>query len=204
MVIQLPNILLWYYYNTNGRDTFSLQVLSSLSETGSIILYLRDVEKLFLQSRRLYNLFSKMLKKLSGSVLILGSRMLDAEDNCKEVDERLAALFTYNIEISPPEDEIHPVSWKARLEDDMKKIQFQDNKNHIAEVLAANDLECDDLGSICHADTMVLSKYIEEIVVTAISYHLMQNKDPEYRNGKLVISSTRYIPTFCMHDFSIR
>ncbi|XP_061996324.1 uncharacterized protein LOC133714258 isoform X2 [Rosa rugosa] len=166
------------------------KVLTSLSESGSIILYLRDVEKLFLQSGRLYNLFSKMLKKLSGSVLILGSRMLDAEDDCKEVDERLAALFTYNIEITPPDDETHLVSWKAQLEEDTKRIQFQDNKNHIAEVLAANDLECDDLGSICHADTMVLSNYIEEIVVSAISYHLMKNKDPEYRNGKLVISST--------------
>ncbi|KAL6127637.1 hypothetical protein ACLB2K_071000 [Fragaria x ananassa] len=165
------------------------KVLSSLSESGSIILYLRDVEKLFLQSKRLYNLFSKMLNKLSGSVLILGSRMLDAEDDCKEVDERLAALFTYNIEISPPDDETNLVSWKAQLEEDMKRIQFQDNKNHIAEVLAANDLECDDLGSICHADTVVLSNFIEEIVVSAISYHLMQNKDPEYRNGKLVISS---------------
>ncbi|VVA11207.1 Hypothetical predicted protein [Prunus dulcis] len=166
------------------------KVLASISETGSIILYIRDVEKLFLQSRRLYNLFNKMLKRLSGSVLILGSRMLDAEDDCKEVDERLAGLFPYNIEISPPEDEIHLVSWKAQLEEDMKMIQFHDNKNHIAEVLASNDLECDDLGSICHADTMVLSNYIEEIVVSAISYHLMQNKDPEYRNGKLVISST--------------
>lgn len=136
-------------------------------------------------------MFNKMLKRLSGSVLILGSRMLDAEDDCKEVDERLAGLFPYNIEISPPEDETHLVSWKAQLEEDMKMIQFHDNKNHIAEVLASNDLECDDLGSICHADTMVLSNYIEEIVVSAISYHLMQNKDPEYRNGKLVISSTR-------------
>ncbi|KAA3459898.1 spastin [Gossypium australe] len=67
--------------------------------------------------------------------------------------------------------------------------ETNDNRNHIAEVLAANDLECDDLGSICYADTMILGNYIEEIVVSAISYHLMNNKDPEYRNGKLVISS---------------
>jgi hypothetical protein len=165
--------------------------LVSISETGSIILYLRDVGQLLLQSQRLYNLFNKLLKKLSGSVLILGSRMLDPEDDCREVDERLTLLFPYNIEITPPEDETHLVSWKAQLEEDMKMIQFQDNKNHIAEVLAANDLECDDLGSICHADTMVLCTYIEEIVVSAISYHLMNNKDPEYRNGKLVISSKR-------------
>lgn len=171
--------------------SFFLQVLVSISETGSIILYLRDVDKLLLQSQRLNNFFNKLLNKLSGSVLILGSRMLDPEDDCREVDERLTLLFPYNIEIRPPEDETHLVSWKAQLKEDMKVIQFQDNKNHIAEVLAANDLECDDLGSICHADTMVLSNYIEEIVVSAISYHLMKNKEPEYRNGKLVISSNR-------------
>ncbi|KAI9161404.1 hypothetical protein LWI28_017024 [Acer negundo] len=162
------------------------KVLVSLSENSSIILYLRDVEKLLLQSPRLYNLFHKLLNRLSGSVLILGSRMLDLED-CGEVDERLTALFPYNVEIRPPEDETH--SWKAQLEEDMKMLQFQDNKNHIAEVLAANDLECDDLGSICHADTMFFGNHIEEIVVSAISYHLMNSKDPEYRNGKLVISS---------------
>ncbi|KAK8587246.1 hypothetical protein V6N13_086240 [Hibiscus sabdariffa] len=165
------------------------KVLVSVSETGSIILYLRDVDKLLLQSERLYDLFQKFLNKLSGSVLILGSRMLEPEDDCREVDERLSKLFPYNIEIKPPEDETRLDGWKAKLEEDMRMLQIQDNKNHVAEVLAANDLECDDLGSICQADTMVLSNYIQEIVISAISYHLMNNKDPEYRNGKLVISS---------------
>lgn len=167
------------------------QVLVSISERSSIILYLRNVEKVFLQSERMYNFFRKFLKKLSGSILILGSHMVDQDDDCRQVDERLTMVFPYIIEITPPEDETDLVSWKAQLEEDMKMIQFQDNKNHIVEVLAANDIECDDLLSICHADTMVLSNYIEEIVVSAISYHLMNNKNPEYRNGKLVISSKR-------------
>ncbi|PQQ05834.1 peroxisomal biogenesis factor 6 [Prunus yedoensis var. nudiflora] len=91
--------------------------------------------------------------------------------------------------VLPPENESHLVSWKTQLEEDMKMIQVQDNKNHIMEVLSSNDLDCDDLGSICIADTIDISNYIEEIVVSAVSYHLMNNKDPEYRNGKLVISS---------------
>ncbi|KAK8576559.1 hypothetical protein V6N13_032480 [Hibiscus sabdariffa] len=165
------------------------KALVSVSKTGSIILYLRDVEKLILQSQNFYNLFQKMLNKLSGPILILGSRMLDPEDEYNEVDERLEVLFPYNIEIKPPEDEIRLNSWKVKLAEDMKMLQIQDNRNHIAEVLAANDLECDDLGYICPADTIVIGNYIEEIVVSAISYHLMNNKDPEYRNGKLVISS---------------
>lgn len=167
-----------------------LQVLVSISATKCIILYIRDIDRL-LQSPRFYKLFDRMLKKLSGSVLVLGSRMLEHDEDYGEIDEKISLLFPYNIEIRPPEDETHLLSWKAQLEEDMKMIQFQDNKNHIAEVLAANDLECDDLGSICLADTMVLSNYIEEIVISAISYHLMNNKDLEYRNGKLVISSKR-------------
>ncbi|KAL6508381.1 hypothetical protein OROHE_021923 [Orobanche hederae] len=165
------------------------KVLVSISQTNCIILYIRDVDKLFLQSSSLYKLFDRMLKKLTGSVLVLGSRMLDLDEDCVEIDNRLSLLFPYNIEIRPPEDEAHLVNWKSQLEEDMRKIQFQDNNNHIAEVLAANDLECNDLGSICHGDTVVLSNYIEEIVVSALSYHLMNNKDPEYRNGKLVISA---------------
>ncbi|KAL7146232.1 hypothetical protein ABFS83_06G026400 [Erythranthe nasuta] len=165
------------------------KVLVSVSQTSGIILYIRDAERLFLQSSRLYKLFDKMLKRLTGSVLVLGSRILDIDEDSVEVNDKLSLLFSYNIEIRPPEDEARLTSWKSQLEEDIRKIQFQDNKNHIAEVLAANDLECDDLGSICHADSLFLSNYIDEIVVSAISYHLMNNKDPEYRNGKLVISS---------------
>lgn len=168
-----------------------MQVLVSISGTDSIILYIRDVEKLVLKSPRLFNLLQRMINKLSGSVLILGSQISDLEYDCKELDERVARLFPYNIEIKVPEDETHLGSWKGQLEEDMKIIQFQDTRNHIAEVLAENDIDCDDLNSICHADTMILSNYIEEIVVSAISYHLMITKEPEYRNGKLVISSNR-------------
>lgn len=165
------------------------KVLLSISKTNPIVVYLRDVEKLLFRSQRIYILFQKMLKRLSGPVLILGSRIVDSGSNYGEVDERLSALFPYNIEIKAPEDETHLVSWKSQLAEDMKMMQYQDNRNHINEVLAANDLECDDLGSICVPDTMVLGNYIEEIVVSAISYHLMNIKDPEYRNGKLAISS---------------
>lgn len=165
------------------------KVLVSISGTDSIILYIRDVEKLVLKSPRLFNLLQRMINKLSGSVLILGSQISNLEYDCKELDERVARLFPYNIEIKVPEDETHLGNWKGQLEEDMKIIQFQDTRNHIAEVLAENDIDCDDLNSICHADTMILSNYIEEIVVSAISYHLMITKEPEYRNGKLVISS---------------
>ena len=155
------------------------------------MVYLRDVDKLIFKSQRTYNLFQKMMKKLPASVLILGSRIVDLSNDQREVDGRVTALFPYNIEIRPPEDENHLVSWKSQLEEDMKMMQAKDNRNHIMEVLSANDLDCDDLDSINVADTMVLSNYIEEIVVSAVSYHLMNNKYTDYRNGKLIISSKR-------------
>ncbi|KAG2594742.1 hypothetical protein PVAP13_5KG007700 [Panicum virgatum] len=164
------------------------KVLHSVSKKYPIVLYIRDVEKFLHKSPKMYLLFEKLLNKLEGPVLVLGSRIVDM-DSDEELDERLSVLFPYNIEIKPPENENHLVSWNSQLEEDMKMIQFQDNRNHILEVLAENDLECDDLGSICLSDTIGLSRYIEEIVVSAVSYHLMNNKEPEYRNGKLVISA---------------
>ncbi|XP_042468971.1 uncharacterized protein LOC122051764 isoform X2 [Zingiber officinale] len=165
------------------------KVLHSLSKSSPIILYIRDVDKLLFTSKRMYSLFENFLKRISGTVLILGSRKTDDGSDNSVVDEEVTLLFPYTIEIKQPEDETHLVSWKSQLEEDMKMIKFQDNRNHIIEVLAANDIDCDDLGSICHADTMVLGKYVEEIVMSAVSYHLMNTKDPEYRSGKLVISS---------------
>ncbi|CAF1857087.1 unnamed protein product [Brassica napus] len=87
-----------------------------------------DVEKL-LESERFYKLFQILLNKISGPVLILGSRVLVPEDDIQEVDEGVSTLFPYNIEIRPPEDESQLLSWKNRLEDDMKMVKFQDNKN---------------------------------------------------------------------------
>ncbi|PKU74011.1 peroxisomal biogenesis factor 6 [Dendrobium catenatum] len=165
------------------------KVLVSVSKDNPIVLYIRDVEGLVFRSQRIHSMFQKMLKMLTGPVLILGSRIVESDTNYGEVDERLGILFPYNIEIKPPQDESHLVSWKSQLEEDMKMMQSQDNKNHILEVLASNDLDCNDLGSICLTDAMVIGNYIEEIVVSAVSYHLMHNKDLEYRNGKLVISS---------------
>ena len=166
------------------------KVLLSVSKKYPVVLYIRDVEKFLHKSPKMYLLFEKLLNKLEGPVLILGSRIVDMNSD-EESNDRLTVLFPYNIEIKPPENENHLVSWNSQLEEDMKMIQFQDNRNHIMEVLAENDLECDDLGSICLSDTMCLSKYIEEIVVSAVSYHLMNNKDPEYRIGKLVLSTKR-------------
>uniref|UniRef100_A0ACD5T6S6 Uncharacterized protein n=1 Tax=Avena sativa TaxID=4498 RepID=A0ACD5T6S6_AVESA len=165
------------------------KVMISVAESDPIILYIRDVDRFLHRSQRTYSMFQKMLEKLSGQVLILGSRLHNSDAEYNDLDDRVSGLFPYHVDIKPPEEEIHLNGWKTQMEEDAKKIQIQDNRNHIVEVLSANDLDCDDLSSICQADTMVLSNYIEEIIVSAVSYHLVHNKDPEYKNGKLLLSS---------------
>ncbi|KAL6848867.1 hypothetical protein ACP4OV_021450 [Aristida adscensionis] len=165
------------------------KVMVSIAENDPIILYIRDVDHFLWRSQRTYSMFQKMLAKLSGQVLILGSRLLNSDCGNGDDDERINTLFPYHVDIKPPEEETHLDFWKSQMEEDTKKIQIHDNRNHIIEVLSANDLDCDDLSSICEADTMVLSNYIEEIIVSAVSHHLIHHKNPEYKNGKLVLSS---------------
>lgn len=166
------------------------KVLVSTSEAGSVILYIKDVEKVFLGSPRMYRLFQKLLNKLSGSVLILGSRPYDSKDNCTKVNEKLTMLFPYNIEIKPPQDETRLKIWKSQLKKAMKKTNLKDYTTLIAEVLAANDLYCDDLDTLDHNDmTTILSNQTEEVVASAIFHHLKDTKNPKYRNGILIISA---------------
>jgi len=177
-----------FNFNFNKQHNCNFfQVLVSISETDSVILYIKDVENDFRQYPRMYNLFHELLNKLSGSVLILGSRIYASEDKCGEVDKEITMLFPCNIEIKPPQDESHLKIWKVQLEEAMTKTQLK----HISQVLAENDIGCDDLNTISHSDTMLLSNHIKEIAASAVFYQLMDNKNPEYRNGKLVISAER-------------
>ena len=56
---------------------YFFQVVVSVSEKSRIILYIRDVDKIFPQSEKMYDLFLEMLEKLPGPVLILGSKIAD-------------------------------------------------------------------------------------------------------------------------------
>lgn len=162
-----------------------------ISKTGPVILYIKNVEEIFLGSPSLYSLFKKLFDKLSGPVLILGSRTYDSKDKGIRVDRKLTRLFPYNIEIKPPQDATSNRLWKEHIEDAEKKKKLQKNTDHIVEVLAANDIDCDDLNSISYDDIMLLRNHIKEIAASAIFYQLMVNKQPEYRNGKLIMSAKR-------------
>ncbi|CAI8604397.1 unnamed protein product [Vicia faba] len=166
------------------------KVLVSLLETGSVILYIKNVKKIFLRSPRMCILFKKLFDKLSGPVLILGSRSDDLKDNCTEINEKLSMLFPYNIEIKPPQDKAHLKIWTEQLKKAMEKTSLEDKTTGIAEVFAKNGIDCNILDSVSGTDMMLLSKHTEEIVASTIFYHLKNTENPEYRNGILTISAT--------------
>ncbi|KAL5069782.1 hypothetical protein RYX36_020670 [Vicia faba] len=166
------------------------KVLVSLLETGSVILYIKNVEKIFLRSPRIYILFKKLFDKLSGPVLILGSRSDDLKDSYTEINEKLTMLFPYNIEIKPPQDKAHLKIWTEQLKKAMEKTSLEDKATHIAEVFAKNGIDYNILHSVSGTDMMLLSKHTEEIVASTIFYHLKNTENPEYRNGILTISAT--------------
>ncbi|PNT72422.1 hypothetical protein BRADI_2g43980v3 [Brachypodium distachyon] len=166
------------------------KIIISVSECNPVILYIRDVNILLGISDRAHSMFQKMLSKLSGQVLIIGSQFLESDEDSYDVDEDVSALFPYILETKPPKEETHLAQWKTQMEEDTKKTEGQKAKNIIADVLSANSLECDDLNSFDPDDNLTaVGSYIGEIMAPAVSYHLMNNKDPEYRNGKLIISS---------------
>ncbi|GJY02628.1 calmodulin-interacting protein 111-like protein isoform X1 [Tanacetum coccineum] len=83
------------------------KVLTNTANNSPIVLYLRDVEKFLGRSQRINTLFQKMLKKISGPILILGSRVADFDKDYNLVDERVTTVFPYTIDIKPPEEENH-------------------------------------------------------------------------------------------------
>lgn len=133
-----------------------------------------------------------MLSKLSGRVLIIGSYFLESDEDSDDVDVVVSDIFPYILDTKPPKEETDLVKWKTQMEEDTKKTKCQIFTNMIAEVLSANSLVCDDLDSLDPDDELkIIANYMEEIMAPAVSYHLMDNKVPEYRNGKLIIPSER-------------
>jgi len=75
----------------------------------------------------------------------------------------------------------------------MIKARDEILKHQIVGGLSSYNLECDDLSSISLDDCVEIASYLEDILAPAVSYHLMNNQVPKYRNGRLIISSMRLV-----------
>ena len=170
-----------------------MQVIVSISECSPVILFVKDVNHLLGSSPRAYSLFKKMLNKLSGRFLVIGSHFLGADEDSSDVDVDVTELFPYILETKPPKEEAHLQTWKTQMDNDIAKAVNEAFVAHTEGVLSAYNLECGDLSSIPPDDYLAFGKYLEHIIAPAVSYHLMNNMEPKYKNGRLILSSTRLV-----------
>lgn len=124
----------------------------------------------------------------------MGSHFLNnvGEDSAN-VDEVVTQLFPYILETKPPKEEAHLEKWNTQMENEMAKNLDEAIITQAAGILASYNLECDDLSSIRRGDYLIIGSYLEDIIAPAVSYHLMNNKDPKYKNGRLILSSKRLV-----------
>lgn len=138
-------------------------------------------------------MFQKMLNKQFGRVLIIGSHFLDDNQDSDDINKDLTNLFPYILETRPPNEGAHLQRWTRQMRNDMIKARDEILKHQIVGGLSSYNLECDDLSSISLDDYVEIASYLEDILAPAVSYHLMNNQDPKYRNGRLILSSTRLV-----------
>jgi hypothetical protein len=72
------------------------------------------------------------------------------------IEMRMREFIPYHLEVKPPENETHIHYWKRQIEEDIEIRKIRDNRNNIKEVLSANNLDHDDLSSICAIDSQIL------------------------------------------------
>ncbi|KXG32842.2 hypothetical protein SORBI_3003G213100 [Sorghum bicolor] len=155
------------------------KIIVSASACSPVVLYIRDVDIILRSSPRVLCMFQKMLNKQFGKVLIIGSHFLDANQDIDDINKDLTDLFPYILETRPPNEEAHLQRWTRQMRIDMIKARD--------EILAHH---CDDLSSISLDDYVEIASYLEDILAPAVAYHFMNNQDPKYRNGRLILSST--------------
>ncbi|GLJ23004.1 hypothetical protein SUGI_0434030 [Cryptomeria japonica] len=180
---------------------------------------MKDVETSFVDKSCIYTALQRKLKKLVESIIVIGSYIKfdkrkekaalgdpipfiefhEFEDlsfqlpygrNFKEsIEKQLSDLFPNKVMVEMPQDEALPVNWKLQLEQDVEMIKAKTNLQHIKTVLSLNNMDCDEIDTICMKDQKHTNKCAENIGGWALSHHLMNEFEPSTKDGKLVISS---------------
>ncbi|GLJ47459.1 hypothetical protein SUGI_1001600 [Cryptomeria japonica] len=195
------------------------QVVTSESKKSPLILFMKDVERSFVDNPCIYTALQRKLKKLAENIIVIGSYI--KVDKSKEkaalggllpffgfhesvddslnvsygrnlkpnTEKQLSDLFPNKVMVEMPQDEALLVNWKLQLERDVEMLKVKKNMQHIKTVLSLNNLDCNGIDTICIKDEELTKKCAEDIVGWALSHHLMNEFEPSTKDGKLIISS---------------
>ncbi|KAL0884336.1 hypothetical protein Bca101_008317 [Brassica carinata] len=195
-------------YSNDNIDKLAIneifEVASSESENGSLILFLKDIEKSVLGSTDVYATLKSKLENLPEKVVVIASQIqLDSQkdkdnfggrlqDRNKEMSKsvkQITKLFPNKVAIQLPGDEALLLDWKEKLERDTEILKAQANITSICAVLSKNRLDCPDLDTLCIKDQSLPSDSVEKVVGWAFSHHLMSCSEPTVKDNKLIISA---------------
>ncbi|KAG2244361.1 hypothetical protein Bca52824_093808 [Brassica carinata] len=194
------------------------EVALSEAEGGSLILFLKDIEKSLVGNSDVYATLKSKLENLPDNIVVMASQtqldtrkekahpggflftkfggnqtaLLDLAFRSKETPKSLkqiTRLFPNKIAIQLPQDENLLSDWKEKLDRDTELLKVQANITSILGVLTKNRLDCPDLGTLCIKDQTLLPESAEKVVGWAFSHHLMNCSEPIVKDNKLVISA---------------
>ncbi|KAG2330857.1 hypothetical protein Bca52824_002037 [Brassica carinata] len=180
------------------------EVALSEAEGGSLILFLKDIEKSLVGNSDVYATLKSKLENLPDNIVVMASQT--QLDTRKEKAHPGGFLFTkfggnqtalLDLAFRKLHDRSKetPKSLKQITRLFPNKIAIQlpqvDTAIHffLLSVLTKNRLDCPDLGTLCIKDQTLLPESAEKVVGWAFSHHLMNCSEPIVKDNKLVISA---------------
>ncbi|KAL0846195.1 hypothetical protein Bca101_019441 [Brassica carinata] len=169
------------------------EVALSEAEGGSLILFLKDIEKSLVGNSDVYATLKSKLENLPDNIVVMASQtQLDTRKEKAHPGGFLFTKFGGNqtalLDLAFPDENLLS-DWKEKLDRDTELLKVQANITSILGVLTKNRLDCPDLGTLCIKDQTLLPESAEKVVGWAFSHHLMNCSEPIVKDNKLVISA---------------
>ncbi|XAR58451.1 Adenosinetriphosphatase [Bertholletia excelsa] len=158
------------------------EVASNESEKGSLIIFLKDIEKSIAGNSEPCK---SRLDNLPDNLVVIASHT--QVDNRKEKSHPGGLLFTKSgsnqtilLDLSFPDEQLLS-DWRQQLDHDVETLKSQANIANIRLVLNRSSLECTNLDTVCIKDQSLTSE--------TLSHHFMQYGELLAKDAKLTISS---------------
>ncbi|GBG61140.1 hypothetical protein CBR_g19216 [Chara braunii] len=177
-----------------------LEVVMSEAAKGPLILYIRNVEKLFVGNFDRYVKLERLEKNQARVVVFgshtsesrkdkdhFGSRLDDPKGELSKTTKFLYKLFPTRISVQPPQDERALEEWNKKLEKDTEILRAEHNRQRIRLVLSHIAVPNEELESLCIDSHLLTVDTAEKAVGLAASRYLRTSSEALERNGKLVI-----------------
>ncbi|KAG6426853.1 hypothetical protein SASPL_111088 [Salvia splendens] len=181
----------------NGDDIDDLaitqlfEVASMESRKGSLIMFVKDIEKSVIGNLEAYTVFKMKLEAMPENVVVIASHT--QTDTRKDKPQPGGFLVTklsnqtalFDLAFG---DEAMQKDWKQKLDHDVETTKSQSNSALFRSVLSRSNLVCPDLETLCVKDQALSGEDVERAVGWGYAHYFMNNTLPAFIDKKIVIS----------------